>query len=118
MSEKKNNIKHTINSFFRFFKVIYCTNLLDLTIGGQHATGLSCVEEESNKGKKKNAPFYGDPEQRHVDMLTAVVILISNWGFRFIELAVKKKKLHKVLWRITGSNNTMAGKHLNHDVTL
>lgn len=87
-----------------------------MTIGGQHATGLSCVEEESNKGKKKYAPFYGDPEQRHVDMLTTVVILISNWGFRFIELAVKKK-LHKVL-RITGSNNTMAGKHLNHDVTL
>lgn len=74
------------------------------------------VWKKSQIKGEKNAPFYGDPEQRHVDMLTTVVILISNWGFRFIELAVKKK-LHKVL-RITGSNNTMAGKHLNHDVTL
>lgn len=49
------------------------------------------VWKKSQIKGEKNAPFYGDPEQRHVDMLTTVVILISNWGFRFIELAVKKK---------------------------
>lgn len=51
------------------------------------------VWKKSQIKGEKNAPFYGDPEQRHVDMLTTVVILISNWGFRFYWTSCKRNSI-------------------------